>query len=160
MEYNQSTVNYWKAFVLPYTFALEELKTKFEIMNREAQFLEDYNPFEHIKTRLKQPESIIRKLERKNLSPTVENAQTQLQDIIGIRITCCFVEDIYHLKEVIENRGDMEIVEVKDYIANPKGNGYKSLHMIIKYPLSLNSGTKDVFAEIQLRTLAMDFGQV
>ena len=81
MEYNQSTVNYWKAFVLPYTFALEELKTKFEIMNREAQFLEDYNPFEHIKTRLKQPESIIKKLERKSLLPTVENAQTHLQDI-------------------------------------------------------------------------------
>ncbi|MGQ0517489.1 GTP pyrophosphokinase, partial [Bacillus sp. D-CC] len=92
-------VNYWKAFVLPYTFALEELKTKFEIMNREAQFLEDYNPFEHIKTRLKQPESIIKKLERKNLLPTVENAQTHLQDIIGIRITCCFVEDIYHLND-------------------------------------------------------------
>ncbi len=68
-------------------------------MNREAQFLEDYNPFEHIKTRLKQPESIIKKLERKNLLPTVENAQTHLQDIIGIRITCCFVEDIYHLKK-------------------------------------------------------------
>ena len=157
MEYNQSTVNYWKAFVLPYTFALEELKTKFEIMNREAQFLEDYNPFEHIKTRLKQPESIIKKLERKNLLPTVENAQTHLQDIIGIRITCCFVEDIYHLKEVIQKREDMEIIEVKDYIANPNQNGYKSLHMIIKYPLSLNSGTKEVFAEIQLRTLAMDF---
>lgn len=157
MEYNQSTVNYWKAFVLPYTFALEELKTKFEIMNREAQFLEDYNPFEHIKTRLKQPESIIKKLERKNLLPTVENAQTHLQDIIGIRITCCFVEDIYHLKNVIQKREDMEIIEVKDYIANPKKNGYKSLHMIIKYPLSLNSGTKEVFAEIQLRTLAMDF---
>ena len=125
-------------------------------MNREAQFLEDYNPFEHIKTRLKQPESIIKKLERKSLLPTVENAQTHLQDIIGIRITCCFVEDIYHLKEVIQKREDMEVIEVKDYIANPKQK-YKSLHMIIKYPLSLNSGTKDVFAEIQLRTLAMDF---
>ncbi|WP_440602554.1 GTP pyrophosphokinase [Bacillus sp. GB_SG_008] len=157
MEYNQTTVDYWKAFVLPYTFALEELKTKFEIMNREAQFLEDYNPFEHIKTRLKQPKSIIKKLERKNLGPTVENAQHHLFDIIGIRITCCFVEDIYYLKNLIEKRTDMEIIEVKDYIAMPKPNGYKSLHMIIKYPLVLNSGTQDVFAEIQLRTLAMDF---
>ncbi|MGF9963249.1 GTP pyrophosphokinase [Bacillus rhizoplanae] len=157
MEFNQTTVDYWKAFVLPYTFALEELKTKFEIMNREAQFLEDYNPFEHIKTRLKQPKSIIKKLERKNLAPTVENAQHQLFDIIGIRITCCFVEDIYYLKNLIEKRTDMEIVEVKDYIEKPKPNGYKSLHMIIKYPLVLNSGTQDVFAEIQLRTLAMDF---
>ncbi|MFD0768088.1 GTP pyrophosphokinase family protein [Bacillus sp. CGMCC 1.60114] len=157
MEFNQTTVDYWKAFVLPYTFALEELKTKFEIMNREAQFLEDYNPFEHIKTRLKQPKSIIKKLERKNLVPTVENAQQHLFDIIGIRITCCFVEDIYYLKNLIEKRTDMEIIEVKDYIATPKPNGYKSLHMIIKYPLVLNSGTQDVFAEIQLRTLAMDF---
>ena len=157
MEFNQTTVDYWKAFVLPYTFALEELKTKFEIMNREAQFLEDYNPFEHIKTRLKQPKSIIKKLERKNLVPTVENAQQHLFDIIGIRITCCFVEDIYYLKNLIEKRTDMEIIEVKDYIATPKPNGYKSLHMIIKYPLVLNAGTQDVFAEIQLRTLAMDF---
>ncbi|MEI4829362.1 GTP pyrophosphokinase family protein [Bacillus sp. FJAT-53711] len=157
MEFNQTTVDYWKAFVLPYTFALEELKTKFEIMNREAQFLEDYNPFEHIKTRLKQPKSIIKKLERKNLVPTVENAQQHLFDIIGIRITCCFVEDIYYLKNLIEKRTDMEIIEVKDYIATPKPNGYKSLHMIIKYPLVLNSGTQNVFAEIQLRTLAMDF---
>ncbi|MCM3735559.1 GTP pyrophosphokinase family protein [Bacillus cytotoxicus] len=157
MNYNQTTVNYWKAFVLPYTFALEELKIKFEIMNREAQFLEDYNPFEHIKTRLKQPKSIIKKLERKSLIPTVENAQRHLFDIIGIRITCCFVEDIYYLKKLIEKRTDMEIIEVKDYIKSPKPNGYKSLHMIIKYPLALNSGTQDVFAEIQLRTLAMDF---
>ncbi|PLR82183.1 GTP pyrophosphokinase [Bacillus canaveralius] len=152
-----NTENEWNSFLLPYTFAMAELKTKISIMNQEANLLKYYNPIEHINIRLKELESILNKLERKNLEPTLENAEKYLHDIIGIRITCCFEEDIYYMANLLKKRADLKVVELKDYIKNPKPNGYKSLHVIVKIPLVLSTRQKDIFAEIQLRTLAMDF---
>lgn len=147
----------WKDFLLPYKFALDELQTKINIIAEEAKFMNDYNPMEHIKTRLKTPQSIMQKLKRKNIEPTLKNAKLKLFDIAGLRIVCPFTTDIYIIHHQLLKRTDINVVEVKDYIRFPKPNGYQSLHMIIKVPITLSTGVEHVYAEIQLRTLAMDF---
>ncbi|TPG71477.1 GTP pyrophosphokinase family protein [Brevibacillus laterosporus] len=150
-------VQKWSHFLLPYKFALDELKTKINIMAEEAKYLNDYNPIEHIKTRIKSPESIMAKLERKNIVPSLLSSKSHLFDIAGMRIVCSFVNDIYDIYDQLINRKDIKIMEVKDYIKSPKPNGYQSLHLIVQIPVTLSHGIENVYAEIQLRTLAMDF---
>ncbi len=147
----------WRRFLLPYKFALDELKTKINIMAEEAKYLNDYNPIEHIQTRIKNVESIKAKLERKNIVSTLPHAKESIFDIAGMRIVCSFVTDIYDIFTQLSNRKDIKIIEVKDYIRSPKPNGYQSLHLIIKIPVTLSHGIENIYAEIQLRTLAMDF---
>jgi putative GTP pyrophosphokinase len=148
---------HWTTFLLPYKFALDEIQTKINILKEEAKYLVNYDPIEHVKVRLKKPDSIIEKLKRKGLPVNFSTSETHLSDIAGVRIICSFVSDIYYIYELISKHKDLKIIEVKDYIKNPKPNGYQSFHLIVEKPVLLSNGTKHVKTEIQIRTLAMDF---
>ncbi|GAA0069100.1 GTP pyrophosphokinase family protein [Clostridium sardiniense] len=147
----------WTDLLIKYEFAIEEISTKINILNNEFKMLHDYNPIEHIKTRVKKPKSIVQKLISKGLEPTAENIMDNLKDIAGVRIICSFTEDIYLIFNILSKQDDINVIEVKDYIKNPKENGYRSLHAIITIPVFLSTGTVDVPVEIQIRTIAMDF---
>ncbi|MFC6335120.1 GTP pyrophosphokinase family protein [Paenibacillus septentrionalis] len=143
--------------MMMYQFALNELETKIEILKEEFQLLHDYNPIEHTKSRVKAFDSIIGKIQRKGLPFSIESIRHGIKDIAGIRITCSFISDIYHIQEMLEKHFDVEIYESKDYIKNPKPNGYRSLHLIAGVPVVMTTGREMVCVEIQIRTIAMDF---
>ncbi|MBO9129921.1 GTP pyrophosphokinase family protein [Bacillus sp. 165] len=147
----------WKHFLFIYKFALDEIHTKLEILNEEFQFVHEHNPIEHIKVRIKSPESIKSKLERKGLEVSTENGERYIHDIAGIRVICSFVSDIYKIYDMIKNQDDVRVLRVKDYIKNPKPNGYQSLHLVIDIPVFLSDRTERVKVEVQIRTIAMDF---
>ncbi|QKE75564.1 GTP pyrophosphokinase family protein [Arthrobacter citreus] len=147
----------WTNTLLIYKFALDEINTKIKILNEEFTLTHNHNPIEHVKSRLKKPESIMEKLERKGLELTNDNLEKYINDIAGVRISCSFISDIYMIYELLKQQDDIYIIEVKDYIKKPKSNGYKSFHMIIEIPIFLASETKRVKVEIQIRTVAMDF---
>lgn len=144
-------------FGLRYKFALEEVSTKVNILKEEFRFIHDYNPIEHVNMRVKSAKSIIKKVQRKNLPLQLEAIQENIKDIAGIRIICSFVSDIYKISDMIQSQSDVEVVEVKDYIQNPKPNGYRSLHLILKIPVFMSDCTEHVYVEMQIRTIAMDF---
>lgn len=146
-----------KRFFLSYRFALQEIETKINILQEEFKLIHDYNPIEHISTRVKSPKSILLKIKKKNLEPSVEAIRENIRDIAGVRITCSFVEDIYKVSEMLQAQNDIEVVDVKDYIKFPKENGYQSLHLIIKIPIFMSDRVENVYTEIQIRTIAMDF---
>ncbi|GAB6108039.1 GTP pyrophosphokinase [Fusibacter bizertensis] len=147
----------WRDLLLVHQFAVDEIKTKLNILDEEFRNIHDYNPIEHIRYRVKKPKSIKEKLQRIGLEPTIENARAHIFDIAGIRIICAFTADIYNVLELLSKQSDFKIVEVKDYIKFPKENGYKSLHIHIEYPVFLSSGIVPTRVEIQFRTIAMDF---
>jgi putative GTP pyrophosphokinase len=147
----------WKQLPMMYQMALEELQNKIKLLQSDWKHRQGYNPIEHIKTRIKEPKSIYHKMQRKGLSMTPDNLHAHIHDIAGMRIVCAFVKDIYILVEHLQMRDDLEIIEIKDYIAEPKPNGYQSLHVIVSVPLILLEGPQRIKVEIQLRTLAMDF---
>lgn len=144
-------------FMLAYKFALDEVSTKLKILEQEFQLIHDYNPIEHINTRLKTPESIIHKAQRKNIELSLPAIKENMQDIAGVRINCSFNSDIYKLSEMIQQQQDIDVIESKDYIKNPKPNGYRSLHLILKIPVFMSDRVEHVFVEVQIRTIAMDF---
>ncbi|WP_274363224.1 GTP pyrophosphokinase [Paenibacillus thermotolerans] len=144
-------------FMMMYKFALDALETKVEILKEEFQFLHDYNPIEHTKSRLKTPESIMNKLFRKGCDFNFPSIRANIKDIAGLRITCSFVTDIYQISDMLRSQSDLTIVEVKDYIQNPKPNGYQSLHLIVEVPVYMSDRQENVFVEVQIRTIAMDF---
>lgn len=147
----------WRDLLLVHKFAVEEIKTKLEILDEEFRSIHDYNPIEHIRYRIKKPNNIIEKLNRYGYEPTIENARKHLSDIGGIRIICSFTTDIYHVFDLLKNQDDLNIVLIKDYIKNPKPNGYQSLHLHIEIPVYLSSGMVHTRIEVQIRTIAMDF---
>ncbi|WP_051373006.1 GTP pyrophosphokinase family protein [Clostridium sp. Ade.TY] len=147
----------WRDLTKTYEFAIQEISTKLNILNDEFKIMHDYNPIEHIKTRIKKPKSIIQKLINKGIDPTIQNVEKYLKDIAGVRVICSFTEDIYRIFDILTNQDDIEVIEVKDYIKNPKENGYRSLHAVITIPVFLSTGTKYMPVEIQIRTIAMDF---
>lgn len=144
-------------FMMSYKFGLDEMDTKIQILKEEFQHIHDYNPIEHTKTRLKSPESIFKKITRKNIDFNLESIENTIRDIAGIRIVCSFISDIYKISDLLQNQKDVTVVECKDYIKNPKPNGYQSLHLIVKIPVYLSDQMKEVYVEIQIRTVAMDF---
>ena len=144
-------------FGMRYKFALEEISTKVNILKEEFRLIHDYNPIEHVSTRIKSAESIIKKVKRKNLPWSLETIQENIKDIAGIRITCSFVTDIYRISEMIQSQSDIEVVEVKDYIQHPKPNGYRSLHIVMRIPVFMSDRVEHVYVEMQIRTIAMDF---
>lgn len=144
-------------FFLAYKFALSEVETKINILKEEFKLIHDYNPIEHVSIRLKSPKSILLKVKKKDLPPSIEAIRDNVRDIAGVRITCAFVEDIYKVSKMLQNQSDIEIVDTKDYIAQPKENGYQSLHLIIKIPIFMSDRMEKVYTEIQIRTIAMDF---
>ncbi|GAE26294.1 GTP pyrophosphokinase [Halalkalibacter wakoensis JCM 9140] len=144
-------------FMMLYQFALDELNTKFNILKQEFEYIHDYNPIENVTSRVKSPESILKKVHKKGFELSLPSIRENIQDIAGVRITCSFISDIYELKKQIEGQQDLEVVEIKDYIANPKPNGYQSLHLILRVPVSMSDRIERVFVEVQIRTIAMDF---
>ena len=150
-------VDSWKTMMLIYNSALKEVGTKLEILNDEFQHIHQYNPIEHIKARIKTPESIVKKLKRGGHESTISNMTEFVNDIAGIRIVCSFVSDIYRLAEMIGRQNDLTVVSLKDYIKHPKQSGYKSYHMLVTVPIFLSDRVEDAKVEIQIRTIAMDF---
>lgn len=144
-------------FMMAYKFALDEMTTKINILKDEFNYIHDYNPIEHVKSRLKSPESIFKKVLRKDCDMTLESIKTKIKDIAGMRITCSFISDIYEISRMIANQKDIRIIEYKDYIKNPKPNGYQSLHMIVEIPIFMSDREELIMVEIQIRTIAMDF---
>ena len=147
----------YRKMQLLYQSALKEIGTKLEILNDEFKFVHKYNPIEHIESRMKSEESIVRKLMKKGQDITVENIERYIDDVAGIRVICSFTPDIYRIVDMISNQDDIEVVKTKDYMVNPKPSGYRSYHMIVKVPIFLSDTVVPTRVEIQIRTVAMDF---
>ena len=153
----KSVMEDWKNELLVYKFALDEMDTKFSIISQEYNLIHGHNPIEHTKSRIKSFESIVNKLARKGCDITTQCAKEYIHDIAGVRIICSFIQDIYNIIDVLRQREDLKILEVKDYIQHPKPNGYRSLHLIVEIPVYLTNRVEHVKVEIQVRTIAMDF---
>ena len=160
MEYvvdNDNQVDSWQEGTLVYNAALKQINTKLEILNDEFQHVHRYNPIEHIKSRMKTSESIVKKLKRYGYESTIENMVKYINDIAGIRVICSFTSDIYRIADMIRNQNDIKVISVKDYMKHPKASGYKSYHMLVTVPVFLSDRIVEVKVEIQIRTVAMDF---
>jgi len=144
-------------FLSLYGFAIEELTTKLEILRSEYTHFHDRNPIERVSSRVKDPQSIIAKARRRDVGLGFDEIREHIQDIAGIRVTCSFVSDVYVVFEALCAQADLEVIEVEDYIAEPKPNGYRSLHAIVLVPVFLSGGVEHVPVELQFRTIAMDF---
>lgn len=140
-----------------YRCAMMEIETKFNVLNEEFSLEHDRNPISSIRSRLKSVTSIVDKLERRNIAPSLSAIEGNLNDIAGVRVVCSFVDDVYVLANALLKQDDVELIELKDYISNPKPNGYRSLHIIVAIPIFLKSEKRIMKVEIQLRTIAMDF---
>lgn len=140
-----------------YRCAIMEVETKFKVLNEEFSLEYDRNPIESIKSRIKSNESLAKKVRDKNIPLNIESIEANIHDIAGIRVVCSFPEDIYMLADCLLKQDDIILVEKKDYIKNPKPNGYRSLHLIISVPIFLRNEKKNMKVEVQLRTIAMDF---
>ena len=150
-------INSWETMMFLYKSALKEVGTKLEILNDEFVHIHNYNPIEYIKSRIKTPESIVKKLRKDGHESTIENMVTYVKDIAGIRIVCSFTSDIYRMAEMIGKQNDLTVISVKDFMNHPKESGYKSYHMIVTVPFFLSDRVVYTKVEIQIRTIAMDF---
>lgn len=146
-----------QGLLLYYSYAIKEVRTKLEILNEELAFKTKRNPIESIESRVKKPASIIEKLRRRNFPVSVESVFENLHDVAGVRVICSFIDDIYDVAEMFLSQDDITLIEKKDYIQNPKSNGYRSLHLIIEVPVFLSDRTLNMKVEVQIRTMAMDF---
>lgn len=140
-----------------YAAAGRQLTLKFEVLNSEFNVLYARNPIHHIESRVKSPESIAAKLLKKGLPLTLESAMQNVNDIAGVRVVCSYIDDVYRVAEMVERQQDLEIVKRQDYIKTPNYNGYRSLHLDLRVPVYLSNRTEQVLAEVQIRTIAMDF---
>ena len=152
-----SQIESWTEVILIYNSALKQIETKLDILNDEFQHVHRYNPIEHIKSRIKSSESIVKKLRRNGYESTIENMVEHVNDIAGIRVICSFASDIYRLADIISNQNDIKVLSIKDYIKNPKPSGYRSYHMLVTVPIYLSDRIVQAKVEIQIRTVAMDF---
>ncbi len=143
--------------LMMYQCAIREVRTKFEILNDDLALHNNRNPIEMIKSRVKKPQSIIEKLNRRGLELSIPSVLENLNDVAGIRVICSFVDDIYKVAEMFTRQDDVTLLQVKDYIKNPKPNGYRSYHMIVEIPVFFADRKQPVKVEVQLRTIAMDF---
>lgn len=145
-------------FLMTYKCAMDEIETKINVLKQEFQHIHEYNPIEHVSSRLKSPESIIQKMYRKHEKiVSIDELKENIKDIAGVRIICSFISDIYRISDMIQKQKDVELVSLKDYIKNPKPNGYRSLHLILKIPVFMSDREEHVYVELQIRTMAMDF---
>lgn len=141
---NENQVDSWQEVTLVYSAALKQINTKLEILNDEFQHVHRYNPIEHIKSRMKTSESIVKKLKRYGYESTIENMVKYINDIAGIRVICSFTSDIYRIADMIGNQNDIKVISVKDYIKHPKASGYKSYHMLVTVPVFLSDRIVEV----------------
>ena len=156
IRYTEPMMHDFAKLMAYYRCAIMEIETKFNVLNEEFSLRFDRNPINSIKTRLKSMRSMREKLERRVLSPSVTSIEENLNDIAGVRVICSFPDDVYMLADALLKQDDIELVEKKDYIANPKPNGYRSLHLIVTVPIFLEKEKRLMKVEIQLRTIAMD----
>ncbi len=140
-----------------YNSAIKEITTKLEILNDQFKLRHSHNPIRYIESRVKSPRSIVEKCRRKNVELIPEAVVENIQDIAGIRVICCYIDDIYNIADMLLSQNDITLIKKKDYIKNPKENGYRSLHLVIRIPIFLSDRVEMVPAEIQIRTVAMDF---
>ncbi|MBO5106422.1 MAG: GTP pyrophosphokinase family protein [Clostridia bacterium] len=157
VEWIKEKIDEFARLMTYYRCAMMEIETKFNVLNEEYSLAYDRNPINSIKTRLKSFPSIKEKLERKGVSDSIESIEQNLNDIAGVRVICSFPEDVYELANALLKQDDIELIEKKDYIKNPKPNGYRSLHIIVGIPIFLVHEKRIMKVEIQLRTIAMDF---
>lgn len=147
----------FKEIMAYYKCAMMEVETKFRVLNEQLSLEYDRNPIETIKTRLKSPESIADKLQRQNLPISVGSIENHMHDVAGVRVICGFPSDIYTLSNAFLNQDDITLIEKKDYLTNPKPNGYRSLHLIVEIPIFLHNEKKYMKVEVQFRTISMDW---
>lgn len=147
----------FRELMLMYHSAIREVTTKLEILNDELSLTSSNSPIQFIKSRVKKPLSIVSKLQKSEKDISVESIMTSLNDVAGIRVTCSFIDDVYNIAEMLVNQDDIVLIESKDYIKNPKGNGYRSYHLIIEVPVFFSQQKQYVRVEVQIRTVAMDF---
>jgi putative GTP pyrophosphokinase len=144
-------------FLLVYKFAIDEITTKLEILREEFSLAHEYNPIEHVTSRVKTPEGILQKAMRKGVDLDLGSIRDDIRDIAGVRVVCSFVTDVYWVLDMLCRQTDVDLVELEDYIADPKPNGYRSLHAIVRIPVFLSTGVEHVPVELQVRTVAQDF---
>lgn len=147
----------YKELRMMYACAIKEVQTKFEVLETEFKVRYQRNPISSIQTRLKSSSSIIEKMIRKGVPFSMENLEQQIQDLAGIRVICSYVDDIYALAKALTSQDDITLLEEKDYIRNPKPNGYRSLHLIVSVPVFFSQQKRQIKVEVQIRTIAMDF---
>ena len=152
-----SQARQFQQVMMMYTCAIREVKTKLEVLNDELSVRNQRNPIEMIKSRVKKPMSIVEKLQRRGLPISLESMVDHLDDVAGIRVICSFVDDIYEVADMLVRQDDITVVAIKDYIKNPKPNGYRSYHMIVEIPVFFSDCKKPMRVEVQIRTIAMDF---
>ena len=140
-----------------YGCAIREVRTKLEVLNDEFQNNTERNPIDNIKSRIKSPMSIYEKMDRRGLPITLDSIMSELHDVAGVRVICPFIDDIYTVAEMLIEQDDISLIQYKDYIANPKPNGYRSLHLVVEVPIFLSTGKRMVKVEVQIRTIAMNF---
>ena len=146
-----------RTLFMMYECAIKEVKTKLEILDSEFQTKSERNPIEYMKSRVKSPESIIKKLIKKGERISPDSIKENLNDIAGVRVVCSFIEDIYDIADMLKNQSDIKLIKEKDYIKNPKSNGYRSLHLVIEIPIFFSQHIEYMRVEVQIRTIAMDF---
>ena len=147
----------FRQMMMMYSCAIKEIKTKLQVLNDDLSIKRQRNPIEFIKTRVKQPDSIASKLRRKGYPVTVQSVFENLSDVAGVRVICAFIDDIYKVADMLTAQDDIELIKRKDYIKNPKMNGYRSLHLIIEVPVFFSDHKEQIRVEVQIRTIAMDF---
>ena len=152
-----SQARQFQQVMMMYTCAIREVKTKLEVLNDELSVRNQRNPIEMIKSRVKKPMSIVEKLQRRGLPISLESMVDHLDDVAGIRVICSFVDDIYEVADMLVRQDDITVVAIKDYIKNPKPNGYRSYHMIVEIPVFFSDCKKPMRVKVQIRTIAMDF---
>ncbi len=157
IEYLRNIQSQITTVIQRYQAALREMVVRFEILDQDLNLKKDRNPIHNIESRMKSPSSIFEKLQRYGKEPTITNAERYIMDIAGVRVICSYIHDVYNLLDLLQRQDDLTIVKVKDYIANPKPNGYRSLHVIVRIPVYFLDQKDLVPVEVQLRTIAMDF---
>lgn len=157
LQWSKGVLQKYNKLMAYYRCAIMEVETKFNVLNEEFSLRYDRNPINGIKSRLKRLESIKDKLERRDLPFSIDTIEEHIHDVAGVRVVCSFVDDVYLLADALLKQDDITLIEKKDYIANPKPNGYRSLHLIVTVPIFLEHEKRLMQVEIQLRTIAMDF---
>lgn len=147
----------FQEFMMMYGCAIKEVRTKFEVLNDDFSVTYNYNPIEMIKSRVKSPMSIFGKIKRKGYEMNMDSVLGNINDVAGVRIICSFIDDIYKIAEMFTSQDDITVIEIKDYIKNPKPNGYRSYHMIVEVPVFFANRKQNMRVEVQFRTIAMDF---
>ena len=157
LEYFAGQLREFQELMMMYNCAIREVRTKLDVLNDEMAVCSPHNPIEMIKSRVKKPRSIVEKLQRRGYPISVDSVLDNLHDVAGVRVICSFIDDIYKIAAILGAQDDVTVLEIKDYIKNPKPNGYRSYHMIVEIPVFFSDRKQPMKVEVQIRTIAMDF---